>query len=73
MPSAEVEKAWVVVRVARGSPRPANGGVVHFGFIDPRPAELLCDILNSQNADPEFEFRVLEMPPLRISTQERPS
>lgn len=56
-----VEKVWVVVRVPKGSTSVGEASV-HTGFTDPRPAHLICDILNEQHRQSAYEYRVLEMP-----------
>lgn len=60
-----LENVWVVVRVRKGSTSPEEVSV-HTGFTDPRPAHLLCDILNDKHPDSSEEFRVLEMPRFRV-------
>lgn len=59
------EKVWVVVRVKKGSTSLADASL-HTGFTDPRPAHLICDILNDQHHNSEDEFRVVEMPRPRV-------
>ncbi len=67
MPEPAADKVWVVVRVPKGSRSPDEVSI-HKGFYDRRAAELICDILNRQNENPQDEFRVLEMPRFRTKT-----
>ncbi len=59
---------WVVVRLLKGSNSPEDASL-HTGFLEANPAYLLCDILNEKNRDERYEFRVLEMPRMRVLRQ----
>ncbi len=66
-----IEKVWVVVRVRKGSTS-LDDASLHTGFTDPRPAHLICDILNDQHQNSKDEFRVVEMPRPRVLQMSKP-